>query len=320
MTDNKHVYRNIFIAALMAMVLAGIYMTIGSRGNWSYILLLRGKKLVALTIVSICSTTATILFHTIAQNRILTPSIIGMDTIYIFFQTISLFLFGHNHWLLQNEYTNFFLSTLSMTFFSLLLYWFFFKKFPGRIYLLLMTGLILGTFFRSATSFLQVLIDPNEFLILQNRLFASFNNVDSSLISVSMFIVLPVLIYIFCKNKVVDVLHLGRINAMGLGIDVDRFNLKLFISISMLVSVSTALVGPVMFLGFLGANVSYKLFKTYQHRLLIVGGWFFTISFVLFGQILIEHLFKFQTTLSIILEFVGGSYFLYILLKEKEAA
>ncbi|WP_225744315.1 iron chelate uptake ABC transporter family permease subunit [Marinilactibacillus sp. Marseille-P9653] len=320
MTANKHVYRNIFIVALMAIILASTYMTIGSRGNWSYILSLRGKKLAALTIVSICSTTATILFHTIAQNRILTPNIIGMDAIYIFFQTISLFLFGHSHRLLQNTYTNFFLSTVSMTCFSLLLYWFFFKKFPGRIYLLLMTGLILGTFFRSATSFLQVLIDPNEFLILQNRLFASFNNVDRSLISISMVIVLPVLIYIFHKNKAMDVLHLGRINAIGLGIDVDRLTLKLFISISLLVSVSTALVGPVMFLGFLGTNVSYKLFKTYQHWLLIIGGCLFTISFVLFGQILIEHVFKFQTTLSIILEFIGGSYFLFILLKEKEVA
>lgn len=320
MTDNKHVYRNIFIAAILAMIMASIYMTIGSRGNWSYILSLRGKKLAALTIVSICSTTATILFHTITQNRILTPSIIGMDAIYIFFQTISLFLFGHNHWFLQNTYTNFFLSTVSMSCFSLLLYWCFFKNFPGRIYLLLMTGLILGTFFRSVTSFLQVLIDPNEFLILQNRLFASFNNVDSSLINVSMVVVLPVLMYIFYKNKAMDVLHLGRTNAIGLGVNVDRFNLKLFISISLLVSISTALVGPVMFLGFLGANVSYKLFKTYQHWLLIIGGCLFTISFVLFGQILIEHVFKFQTALSIILEFVGGSYFLYILLKEKEVA
>ncbi|WP_208558861.1 iron chelate uptake ABC transporter family permease subunit [Marinilactibacillus kalidii] len=318
MTKNRLVYRKVLIMGGIMIVLMFLYMTIGSRGNWSYIVSLRGKKIVALILVSICSTVATIVFHTISQNRILTPTIIGMDTLYIFFQTIVLFSLSHFHAIAQNKYWNFFLSGMAMMLFSLVLYGLFFKLYPGRIYLLLMTGLILGTCLRSLTTFLQVLMEPNEFLLLQSRLFASFNRVEVGLVGISIGIVIPTILYIFLHRRSLDVLHLGRAQAIALGLGVDRFNLKLFIMISLLTAVSTALVGPVMFLGFLGANVSYKIFETYEHSILFLGGCFFTISFVLLGQMMIEHVFHFQTTLSVVLEFVGGSYFLYVLLKERE--
>ncbi|GEL66092.1 iron chelate uptake ABC transporter family permease subunit [Marinilactibacillus psychrotolerans] len=308
----------IIILFFLVIFSVGVYLLVQSNNNWGYILPLRGKKIIAFIIISICSTIGTMTFQTMTENKILTPSIIGLDSLYVFFQTVIMALLGNGHALIRDKYFNFFLSTFLMVGASCLLYWIFFKKFPGRLYLLLMTGLIMGTFFRSFSSFLQVLMDPNEFDQLQSRLFASFNNIDTSLLFVTIITSLPVIVLLFKLSSVLDVLHLGRVNALQLGVNVDLLTFILFLLISILTAVSTALVGPVTFLGFLGANLSYRIFDTFQHKTLFIGGSLFTIVFVISGQIVIEHIFKFQTTLSVVLEFVGGLYFLIILLKERK--
>ena len=56
----------------------------------------------------------------------------------------------------------------------------FYKKANNQLFLLLMAGMISGTMFTSISSFLQVIMDPNEYDLLQGRLFASFSNVNDS--------------------------------------------------------------------------------------------------------------------------------------------
>ncbi|MCV5745671.1 ABC transporter permease, partial [Escherichia coli] len=38
---------------------------------------------------------------------------------------------------------------------------------------------------------------------------------------------------------------------------------------------------------------------------------------LLAGQWIIENVFSFETTLSVVINFIGGAYFLYLLLKNK---
>ena len=81
-----------------------------------------------------------------------------------------------------NKHVNFILSVSAMIVFALLLYQFLFKSGKRPIYFLLLVGIIVGTFFGSISTFLQVLIDPNEFLRVQDKMFASFNNVSGELV------------------------------------------------------------------------------------------------------------------------------------------
>ena len=54
-----------------------------------------------------------------------------------------------------------------MVLFALILYRFLFRANKYPIYLLLLIGMILGTLLGSLVTFLQVLIDPVEYLSLQ---------------------------------------------------------------------------------------------------------------------------------------------------------
>lgn len=294
-----------------------LYLTYNTRGNFEFAFRLRSQRIIPFFIVGVSSTIATIVFQTMTQNVILTPNIIGLDSLYILSQTVLFFFFGMGHILVSNEQLNFLFSLILMVGSSLVLFWLFFKKYPGEIYLMLMTGLILGTFFSSFTNFLQVLIDPNDFESLFARTIASFNRVDVTLVNFSLVITFPVIYYLFKQSSKLDVLHLGRAYSLGLGINVDIYYLKLFILVSILTSVSTALVGPVSFLGFIGANIAYRLFNTYKHSILFIGGSMISVLFILSGQLLVEHVFALQTTLGVIIQFIGGIYFLFILLKER---
>ncbi|WP_112181782.1 MULTISPECIES: iron chelate uptake ABC transporter family permease subunit [Paraliobacillus] len=300
-----------------AVVLVLIYIFIGITGNWDYILPRRATRILAIVITGAVIALSTIIFQTITNNRILTPSLIGLDSLYLLIQTFIIFVYGSTSVTALDKNLNFFIAIGFMIAFALFLFQILFKK--GRnIYLLLLIGLIFGTFFQSLSSFMQVLIDPNEFFIVQNKMFASFNNVDTDLLYLSIGILFITCLYLAKYVKYLDVLSLGKEQAINLGLDYDFIVKRLMIVIAILVSVATALVGPIMFLGILVANVTKEMFKTYRHTYLIPGSILVSIIALVGGQLIVDRIFTFSTTLSVIINFIGGIYFLYLILKENK--
>ncbi|MGG3885672.1 iron chelate uptake ABC transporter family permease subunit [Brevibacillus panacihumi] len=307
------------VLALVAIVLIAIFMLIDAGGNWDYVLPRRFKKILAIILTGSVIAISTVIFQTITNNRILTPSIIGLDSLYMFIQTFVIFFLGSASKTAMDKNLNFVLSVGLMILFAALLYKVLFKREGRNIYFLLLIGLIFGTLFNSLASFLQVLIDPNEFMILQDRMFASFNNVNTDLLVISCVLVLGIILYLRPFLKYLDVLSLGRDDAINLGVDYDYVVKRLLIVIAILVSIATALVGPITFLGLLVANVAYQFMKTYKHSYLLFGASLISIIALVGGLLIVERVFTFSTTISVIVNFIGGVYFIYLLLKENKA-
>ncbi|MFS3927977.1 iron chelate uptake ABC transporter family permease subunit [Priestia flexa] len=306
----------LIVLAILTVGVTLLFLFYQSNGNWDYILPRRLGKLAAILLTGFSIAVSTVVFQTITNNRILTPSIIGLDSLYMLIQTLLIFLFGSMNILTMNKNINFMLSIVAMVLFAMLLYKMLFKK-EGKsnIYFLLLVGLIFGTFFQSISSFMQVLIDPNEFLIVQDRMFASFNNVQTELLFLSFLLIIILSVYGFRYVKYLDVLSLGREEAINLGIDYDAVTKKLLVLIAIFISIATALVGPITFLGLLVVNVAHEVFKTYRHTYLLGGSIIISIFSLVGGLLVVERVFTFSTTLSVIINFIGGAYFLYLLLK-----
>lgn len=315
----KAMKTKIGVLALVAIVLIAIFMLIDAGGNWDYVLPRRFKKILAIILTGSVIAISTVIFQTITNNRILTPSIIGLDSLYMFIQTFVIFFLGSASKTAMDKNLNFVLSVGLMILFAALLYKVLFKREGRNIYFLLLIGLIFGTLFNSLASFLQVLIDPNEFMILQDRMFASFNNVNTDLLVISCALVLGIILYLRPFLKYLDVLSLGRDDAINLGVDYDYVVKRLLIVIAILVSIATALVGPITFLGLLVANVAYQFMKTYKHSYLLFGASLISIIALVGGLLIVERVFTFSTTISVIVNFIGGVYFIYLLLKENKA-
>ncbi|MFK4393066.1 iron ABC transporter permease [Bacillus sp. AFS026049] len=309
--------RIIVLAVLAAALTAGyIFWDLGP--NWDYALPRRVIKIVAIIVVGCAIAFSTVIFQTVTNNKILTPSILGLDSMYMLIQTGVIFIFGSTHIMIMNKNLNFLITLAAMLIFASLLFKFMFKK-NRNIYFLLLIGIIFGTLFGSMSSFMQVLIDPNEFQIIQNKMFASFNNVNTDLLTLAIVLMIAAMIYFMRFLKYLDVMSLGRDQAINLGVDYDFVTKRVLIVVTVLISISTALIGPITFLGLLVANVAYQFIKSYQHKHILPGAMLISVMALVGGQFIVERIFTFSTTLSVIINFVGGVYFIYLLLKENKS-
>lgn len=309
----------LILLAAIAVALIVLFMVIQSGGNWDYILPRRGKKVLALLLTGFCIAFSTMIFQTITNNRILTPSMIGLDWLYMLIQTAIVFIFGATGLTTISNQWNFGLSVGLMVLFALLLHRLMFRKEGTNIYYLLLVGLVLGTLFQSTSSFMQMLINPNAFLVLQGKLFASFSSVNSDLLTISVVAVLVITLYFKKLLTYLDVISLGKEHAINLGVPYDSIVKRLLIVVTILASIATALVGPITFFGLLVANVTHQFLRTYRHSQLILGAVLIGMIALVGGQLMVERVFTFTTTLSVIVNFIGGSYFLYLLLKENKS-
>lgn len=315
--------RNSVKMAILVLIAAGccaIYLLHDLNGSFDYALPRRSTKVIAMVLTGLTIAYATVVFQTITHNRILTPSSMGLDSLYLLLQTLVIFFLGSDHLIVVNKQVNFLISVVAMIIFALLIYQFLFKKGGQSIYFLLLVGIIVGTFFSSISTFFQVLIDPNEFQIVQDRMFASFNNINDDLVWLAIIIVGVLMIFALRYLKYLDVLSLGRETAINLGVPYDAIVKRMLILVAIFISISTALVGPITFFGLIVANLAYQFFKTYKHSVLISGAVVMSIIALVGGQWIVERVFTFSTTLSVIINFIGGVYFIYLLLKERKSA
>ncbi|MCY7486277.1 iron chelate uptake ABC transporter family permease subunit [Paenibacillus alvei] len=307
------------ILALLALALIGLFLFLKLGDNWDYVLPKRTLKVLAIVLTGAAIGFATTVFQTITNNRILTPSILGLDSLYMLIQTFVIFVFGSKTLMMMSSNMDFLMSVGIMVIFSGLLFRFIFKGEGQNVYFMLLIGIIFGTFFGSVSTFMQVLIDPSEFLIAQDKMFASFNNVNTKLLLIGGILTLLITLYFLRFVKYLDVLALGREQAINLGVPYDYVVRRLLFVVAVLISISTALVGPITFLGLLVVNVTYQFLKTYRHSYLILGSVLISIIALVGGQLIVERVFTFSTTLSVIINFVGGVYFIYLLLKENKS-
>jgi iron complex transport system permease protein len=291
------------------------FMTIGAKGSWSFLLAFRGTKVLGMVLVAYAIAVSTVLFQTIANNRILTPSIIGFDALYALLQTLTLFLLGAAGAAGLDARLQFAAETGAMIFFLLILFRTLFSSATHSLHLLMLVGIIAGGLFRSVSAFLQRILDPNDFVVLQGRLFANFNTIDTNLLSISALAVLIATLVLMRIFHTFDVLALGREAAVGLGVDHQRVVTIILVAIAVLVSVSTALVGPVGFFGLLVANLAWQVSPIAKHRVVLPIAVFLAIVLLVGGQVILEKLLDFDTALSIIIEFIGGLLFIGMLVR-----
>ena len=320
--DRRILSPPVVLGALSALTLLSIalFMTLGARGKWDFILAFRGTKVAAMVLVGYAIAVSTVLFQTITNNRILTPSVMGFDFLYRLIQTGLVFWLGSGLVASLDPRLRFGVEVASMVVFSGLLYWWLFNG-AGRgdnrrsLHLLLLVGIVFGVLFRSLPNFLQRIIDPNAFLTEQDRLFANFNRVDGDLLAVSALVVLAVSLAGWRWRRSFDVLALGRDAAINLGVDHRRAVMTVLVMVAILVSVSTALVGPVTFFGLLVANLAYLVIRSHRHALVLPAAALIAILTLVAGQLILERVFGYNAALSIVIEFVGGLAFLFILVR-----
>ncbi|ECO5648510.1 iron chelate uptake ABC transporter family permease subunit [Campylobacter coli] len=306
--------KKILILAFLTLIMALVFVFAGLKDFDEYALKNRFLQIAAIVIVAICIAVSTVIFQTLCNNKILTPAIIGLDSLYMLLQSALVFSLGSANLSVYRNDINFLITLACMVVFSLGLYKILFSS-DKSIYLIMLLGLIFGTLFNTLSSFFEILIDPDEFMIIQGRMFASFDNVAFDVLALAYIVTLLSFIWIFRYMKFLDPLSLGKDLSINLGINYQKISKHLMIIIAILTSISTALVGPITFLGLLVVNITYELFKTAKHSILLLACILISILALLGGVFFVSRIFDYNTTISVIINFLGGIYFIYLVLK-----
>ncbi|MBW6422571.1 iron chelate uptake ABC transporter family permease subunit [Rhizobium sp. XQZ8] len=297
------------VAALLCIL---AYMTIGLRGNIGFVLALRATKLAALIQVSVSIAISTVIFQTVTNNRILTPSIMGLDALYLFGQMLLVFLLGGLGYAALDPQLKFSGEVLLLMALAagLLL-----PMLKHRIDmgLMLLAGIILGVLFRSLQSLLARLVDPNDFAVAQGASFANFNDVRTDLLIFAAVLTVVGVVIAWRARHVLDILALGADSATGLGVTWSRTVTGFLLLVAALVAVSTALVGPVAFFGLLVVAVAERIVDTRRHAMMMPAAALTAIVILVGGQTLFQHGLGNSSTLGVVIEFAGGLAFLVLL-------
>lgn len=305
------------LALLGALTLAAIafFLAYGIQGSWEFALSLRTMTVLTMLLVGYAIAVSTVLFQTITHNRILTPSIMGFDALYVLIQTVLVAVLGIRGAVGLSEPVQFAAEVTIMVVASTLLYRWLFLSGQRPLHLLVLVGVVLGVLFRSLSNFVQRLMDPNAFAVLQDRFFASFTAVDQPLLLASAVTVLIASAMAWRLFHTFDVLALGRDTAVNLGVEHRKVVMATLVLVAVLVSVSTALVGPVTFFGLLVANLAYQVMGTSRHQWTLPAAVLLSVSALVGGQAVLQHVFALDTSLSIIIEFLGGIVFIVLLVR-----
>ena len=283
-----------------------------------YALSLRTPKLYAMLLTAFAIGGASIVFQSIINNTIVTPCLLGMNSLYTLIHTAVIFFAGSGSLLAVNANLSFAVDVIFMGIAATVIYSYLFKKTKHNVLYVLLVGTVLTSFFCSIQTTLTRVMDPNEYDALLVSLVASFQNINSEIL---LFATLLLAALVFALRKelaLLDVLTLGKAQAINLGIDYDTCIRRLLLGVTLCIAIATAMVGPVSFLGLIIANLSRQLLKTYRHTQLILGSTLFGMVVLVGGQLIVEHLYSYQVPVSVFITVGGGLYFLYLLLTQKK--
>lgn len=302
------------VAAVVALAVVAGFLLADTHGYAELVVPLRVRRLAALVLVGWAIALSTVLFQTVTGNRILTPSLMGFDALFVLVQTVVVFAFSAQLLRDLDPRLQFLAETSLMLVFALTLFRWLFSSGRYELHVLILVGMVFATLFRSVAAFLQRLIDPSEFQVLQNLMFASFTTVDEDLVWITAAVVAVATVLVVRRLRVYDVLALGAETATNLGVDHRRETTKVLALVAVLVSVSTALVGPITFFGLLVAHLAYQLAGTHRHAVVLPMAGLAAVVCLVGGQYVLERLLEVTTTLSVVIELVGGLTFIALLI------
>lgn len=320
---NKRAYRKniikLIVIALIAIIIVAAFLFIGVKFHnhklLRYAMKLRIPKVIAMIITAFAIGAATIILQSVINNTIVTPCLLGMNALYTFIHTSVVFVLGSGSILFTNDNLSFLVDLVLMGIIATVLYSWLFKMTGHNVLYVLLVGTVLTSFFSSIQSTLTRVMDPNEYDTLLTSLVASFSNINSGIIIFSV-IILALIVVIFRKElALLDVITLGKEQAINLGVDYDRCIRRLLLAVTLCIAVATAMVGPISFLGLIIANISRQLLKTYRHTQLIAGAALMGVIALIGGQFIVERVFVYSIPISVFITVAGGIYFLYLILK-----
>lgn len=290
-------------------------MPAGSPGFWR-IAQLRATDVAVMALVAVAQAIATVSFQTITNNRIITPSIMGFESLYRVVQTSTVYLFGVAGLVAIQGVGQFAVQVAIMVGLAVALYGWLLSGRYANLQVMLLIGIVIGGGLGAISTFMQRLLTPSEFDVLAARLFGNVSNADPSYLPLAIPLVVVASALLWLRSRRLNLMALGPDAARSLGVDHRRELFIVLFLVAVLMATSTALVGPMTFLGFLVATLAYQFADTHDHRLIFPVAVLTAFTILAGAYFVMKNIFYAQGMVSILIELVGGTVFLIVILRK----
>ncbi|WP_347124901.1 iron chelate uptake ABC transporter family permease subunit [Microbacterium sp. SY138] len=290
-------------------------MPVGSTGFWR-IAQHRATDVTVMALVAVAQAVATVSFQTVTNNRIITPSIMGFESLYRVVQTSTVYVFGVAGIVAIQGIGQFAIQVAIMVGLAVALYGWLLSGRYGNLQIMLLVGIVIGGGLGAIATFMQRLLTPSEFDVLAARLFGNVSNADPSYLPLAIPLVVAASALLWLRSRRLNLMALGPDAARSLGVDHRRELFIVLFLVAVLMATSTALVGPMTFLGFLVATLAYQFADTHDHRLIFPVAVLTAFTILAGAYFVMKNIFYAQGMVSILIELVGGTVFLIVILRK----
>ena len=229
------------IMVLLVLAACAAYLLVDVNPKYfSYAMSLRIPKLIVMLIAAFAIGGASLVFQSIINNTIVTPCLLGMNSLYTLIHTAVVLVAGSGSILAVNANAAFAVDLVLMGLSATVIYGYLFKKTNYNVLYVLLIGTVLTSFFGSIQSTLTRIMDPNEYDSLLTTLVASFSNVNAEIIVFSLVVLALLIVALRRDLALLDVLTLGKEQAINLGVDYDKSVRRLLLGVTLAIAVATA--------------------------------------------------------------------------------
>ena len=158
--------KKLCIMAALVLLAAAAYMTVdvnfGNAKLLAYSMRIRAPKLLVMLITAFAIGGASLVFQSIINNTIVTPCLLGMNSLYTLIHTAVVFCVGSGSVLAANANAAFAIDLVLMGITATLIYSYLFKKTKHNVLYVLLVGTVLTSFFSSVQSTMTRVMDPQR--------------------------------------------------------------------------------------------------------------------------------------------------------------
>lgn len=181
---------------------------------------------------------------------------------------------------------------------------------------LVLIGIGIQAFMNALISYFLLIGSERNLNSALRWLSGSLNGVTLSqlpILFITLMILVPVIIY-FAKS--LSLFELGEEASKALGNNNGLTRIILMLSSVILISLATAITGPIAFISFLAGPIAKRLIGGSRSSLLTAG--FIGILLVLLGDLLGQYAFSTRYPVGVITGIIGSPYLIYLLIRMNE--
>lgn len=163
---------------------------------------------------------------------------------------------------------------------------------------LLIIGIMFGSVTSAIVSILQYYSNPDEVHAFVLWTMGSFSKITTTELIIMATFLIPALLISLLIHKPLDALLLGENYAQGLGVKTQRMRFIMILISALLAGIVTAFAGPIGFIGMTVPHIARFVFRTSEHKSLIINSLLIGANLTLLCDLL-SQMPGFHTTLPI---------------------